>query len=137
MKEIRGYETVTKIARAPNYIKGVINLRGEIVPILDLRIKFEVGEVSYDEFTIVIVLNVHGRYVGIVVDSVADVISLQREDVKPPPDFGVAFDGRFLKGLAQSNEQMVILVDIEGLISNEEVGLLDKQVSTEKTLPIR
>lgn len=132
VKEIRGYEAVTKIARAPEFIKGVINLRGEIVPILDLRIKFAVGEAKYDEFTIVIVLNVHNRYVGIVVDAVSDVISLHEQDIRPAPDFGVAFDSRFLKGLAQNHEQMVILVDIESLISSDEVGLVDKQLGVDK-----
>lgn len=126
VKEIRGYESVTKIARAPKFIKGVINLRGEIVPIIDLRIKFDVGNATYDEFTIVIVLNVHQRFVGIVVDSVSDVVSLSPEEIRPSPDFGVAFDSRFLKGLAKSNDEMLILVDIEKLISSDEVGLFDK-----------
>lgn len=129
VKEIRGYESVTKIARAPEFIKGVINLRGEIVPILDLRLKFNVGEATYDEFTIVIVLHVHERYVGIVVDSVSDVISLREGEVRPPPEFGVAFDSRFLKGLAENNEQMVILVDIQRLITSDEAGLVDSQIA--------
>ena len=96
VKEIRGYETVTKIANAPSFIKGVINLRGDIVPIIDLRIKFSVGEATYTEFTIVIMLNVCDRIVGIVVDGVSDVIKLQDEDIRPPPEFGVAFDSKYL-----------------------------------------
>lgn len=87
VKEIRGYEQVTKIANAPNFIKGVINLRGDIVPIVDLRIKFNVGEATYNDFTIVIMLNVHERIVGIVVDGVSDVIRLSEEDMLPPPEF--------------------------------------------------
>jgi len=83
VKEIRGYEQVTKIANAPNFIKGVINLRGDIVPIVDLRIKFNVGEATYNDFTIVIMLNVHERIVGIVVDGVSDVIRLSEEDMLP------------------------------------------------------
>lgn len=123
VKEIRGYESVTKIANAPAFIKGVINLRGDIVPIVDLRIKFSVGTASYDEFTIVIVLHIHNRIVGIVVDGVSDVVSLNRDQLRPPPDFGVAFDSRYLLGLATINEQMIILVDINELISSEEMGL--------------
>lgn len=125
VKEIRGYENPTKIANAPAFIKGVINLRGDIVPIVDLRIKFNVGQASYDEFTIVIVLHIHSRIVGVVVDGVSDVVSLSKEQLKPPPDFGVAFDSRYLLGLATINEQMIILVDIDQLISSEEMGLFD------------
>lgn len=125
VKEIRGYESVTKIANAPPFIKGVINLRGDIVPIVDLRIKFNVGQVTYDEFTIVIVLHIRNRIVGIVVDGVSDVVSLNKEQLRPPPDFGVAFNSRYLLGLASVNEQMVILVDINELISSEELGLFD------------
>lgn len=125
VKEIRGYESVTRIANAPPFIKGVINLRGDIVPIVDLRIKFNVGEVKYDEFTIVIVLHIHGRIVGIVVDGVSDVVSLSPAQLRPPPDFGVAFDSRYLLGLSMVNEQMIILVDISRLVSSDELGLAD------------
>lgn len=125
VKEIRGYESVTKIANAPAFIKGVINLRGDIVPIVDLRIKFNVGEATYNEFTIVIVLHIHNRIVGIVVDGVSDVVSLEAGQLLPAPDFGVAFDSRYLLGLATINEQMIILVDINELISSQEMGLFD------------
>lgn len=132
VKEIRGYESVTKIANAPAFIKGVINLRGDIVPIVDLRIKFSVGTATYDEFTIVIVLHIHNRIVGIVVDGVSDVVNLNKDQLRPPPDFGVAFDSRYLLGLATINEQMIILVDINELISSEEMGLFDKNIETAK-----
>jgi len=125
VKEIRGYESVTQIANSPNFIKGVINLRGDIVPIVDLRIKFGVGEATYNEFTIVIMLNVRERIVGIVVDAVSDVIKLGGDDIKPPPEFGVAFDTKFLHGLAEVNEAMVILVNIESLISSDALALFD------------
>jgi purine-binding chemotaxis protein CheW len=130
VKEIRGYESVTKIANAPPFIKGVINLRGDIVPIVDLRLKFDVGTANYDEFTIVIVLHIQNRIVGIVVDGVSDVVSLNKGQLRPPPDFGVAFDSRYLLGLATINDQMIILVDINELISSEEMGLF----STPETL---
>jgi len=132
VKEIRGYETVTKIANAPSFIKGVINLRGDIVPIIDLRIKFSVGEATYTEFTIVIMLNVCDRIVGIVVDGVSDVIKLQDEDIRPPPEFGVAFDSKYLLGLASLEEHMVILVNIESLISSDELGLFDNHATTKE-----
>ena len=129
VKEIRGYEAVTKIANAPPFIKGVINLRGDIVPIVDLRLKFEVGEATYNEFTIVIMLNVAQRIVGIVVDGVSDVIRLADEEIRPPPEFGVAFDSRYLLGLVPIDDHMVILVNIESLISSDELGLVDTQLN--------
>lgn len=125
VKEIRGYEQVTKIANAPDFIKGVMNLRGDIVPVVDLRIKFKVGEATYNEFTIVIMLNVDERIVGIVVDGVSDVIRLSDEEMLPPPEFGVAFDSRYLHGLADVDETMVILVNIESLINSNELGLVE------------
>ena len=125
VKEIRGYEQVTKIANAPDFIKGVMNLRGDIVPVVDLRIKFNVGEATYNEFTIVIMLNVDERIVGIVVDGVSDVIRLSDEEMLPPPEFGVAFDSRYLHGLADVDETMVILVNIESLINSNELGLVE------------
>ena len=125
VKEIRGYEQVTKIANAPDFIKGVMNLRGDIVPVVDLRIKFNVGEATYNEFTIVIMLNVDERIVGIVVDGVSDVIRLSEEEMLPPPEFGVAFDSRYLHGLADVDETVVILVNIESLINSNELGLVE------------
>lgn len=125
VKEIRGYEQVTKIANAPAFIKGVMNLRGDIVPVVDLRIKFSVGEATYNEFTIVIMLNVHDRIVGIVVDGVSDVIRLAEDEILPPPEFGVAFDSEYLHGLADVEDTMVILVNIENLITSNELGLVD------------
>jgi purine-binding chemotaxis protein CheW len=129
VKEIRGYETVTKIANAPSFIKGVINLRGDIVPIVDLRLKFAVGEATYNEFTIVIMLNVAQRIVGIVVDGVSDVIRLADDEIRPPPEFGVGFDSHYLLGLVPIEDHMVILVNIESLISSGELGLVDTQIN--------
>lgn len=125
VKEIRGYEPVTKIANAPSFIKGVLNLRGDIVPIVDLRMRFAVGSATYNEFTIVIMLNVFDRIVGIVVDAVSDVIKLAAEEILPAPEFGVAFDSRYLKGLATVEDKMIILVNIQALISSDELGLID------------
>lgn len=132
VKEIRGYEKVTPIANAPTFIKGVLNLRGDIVPIIDLRIKFNIPNPTYNEFTIVIMLHVHNRVIGIVVDGVSDVVRLTEDEVRPPPDFGVIFDSRFLKGLATVDDRMIILVNIEQLISSGELGLVDKTLAKEE-----
>ena len=127
VKEIRGYEAVTKIANSPPFLKGVINLRGDIVPIVDLRIKFNVGEATYNEFTIVIMLNIENRIVGIVVDEVSDVIKVSKEEIAPPPEFGVAFDSQFLHGLVTLDESMIILVNIEALITSDELQLFEQK----------
>ena len=126
VQEIRGYETVTRIANAPDFIKGVVNLRGIIVPIVDMRIKFQLGEPTYDQFTVVIILNVAGRVVGMVVDSVSDVITLSPEQIKPAPEMGTALDTDYLIGLGTLDQRMLILVDIDRLMSNPEMGLVEK-----------
>jgi purine-binding chemotaxis protein CheW len=125
VKEIRGYQPVTKIANAPDFVKGVLNLRGDIVPIIDLRIKFSVGEATYNQFTIVIMLNIGQRVVGIVVDEVSDVIKVDAQDIKPPPEFGIVFDSSYLYGLTTIEQQMIILINIESLISSDELGLFE------------
>jgi purine-binding chemotaxis protein CheW len=125
VQEIRGYDTVTKIANTPDFIKGVINLRGLIVPIVDLRIKFNVGAVKYDELTVVIVLNIGGRIIGMVVDGVSDVVSLEATQIKAVPDIVASIDTKYITGLATADEQMLILVDIEQLMNSQEMALVD------------
>ncbi|MCJ8170074.1 chemotaxis protein CheW [Atopomonas sediminilitoris] len=124
VQEIRGYDQVTAIANTPKFIKGVINLRGAIVPIVDLRIKFKLSEPVYNQFTVVIILNVADRVVGVVVDSVSDVIGLAEGAIKPPPEFGGAFDTQYLLGLGTVDERMLILVDIEQLMTSQEMALV-------------
>ncbi len=126
VQEIRGYDTVTHIANAPEFIKGVINLRGVIVPIIDMRIKFNVGEPTYHEFTVVIIMNVLNRVIGMVVDSVSDVIALLPEQIRPAPEMGAALDTRYITGLGTQNEQMLILIDIEKLLSSEEMQVIEQ-----------
>jgi len=126
VQELRGYDTVTRIANAPEFIKGVVNLRGIIVPIIDMRIKLNLGTPTYDQFTVVVVLNIGSRVVGMVVDSVSDVITLQPEQVKPAPEMGVAMSTDYLIGLGTVDERMIILVDIYKLMSGTEIGLVDK-----------
>ena len=126
VQEIRGYDAVTAIANTPAFIKGVINLRGVIVPIVDLRLKFQMGETSYDAFTVVIILNVLGRVMGVVVDGVTDVLACPAEQIKPAPQFGAALDTRYIDGLATVDGRMIILVDIEKLMSSPEMALMDE-----------
>ncbi len=126
VQEIRGYDTVTTIANTPNFIKGVINLRGIIVPIVDMRIKFKLEKVSYDELTVVIILSLASRVVGMVVDGVSDVIALTLEQIKPAPQFGATLETQYLMGLGTLDERMLILVDIEKLMSSNEMALVDE-----------
>ena len=125
MQEIRGYEACTRIANAPEFVKGVVNLRGIIVPIVDMRIKFNLGTPTYDQFTVVIILNINGRVVGMVVDSVSDVITLSPDQVKPAPEMGTALNTDYLIGLGTIDQRMLILVDIDKLMSSAEMGLID------------
>jgi purine-binding chemotaxis protein CheW len=127
VQEIRGYDAVTSIANAPAFIKGVINLRGIIVPIIDMRIKFNLGKAEYNEFTVVIVLNIAGRVIGMVVDSVSDVLALTPEQVRPAPEFGGALDTEYLIGLGALEQRMLILVDIERLMTSGDIALFDRQ----------
>jgi purine-binding chemotaxis protein CheW len=125
VQEIRGWEQPTIIPNAPEFIKGVINLRGTIVPIVDMRVKFNLGEVKYDQFTVVIILNVAGRVVGMVVDSVSDVITLGAEQIRPAPDFSSAFETKYIIGLGTVGSRMLILVDIEKLMTSTDMALVE------------
>jgi purine-binding chemotaxis protein CheW len=126
VQEIRGYDAVTHIANTPAFLKGVINLRGTIVPIVDLRIKFNLGEPSYDAFTVVIILNISNRIIGVVVDSVSDVLTLSAEQIRPAPEFAASLDTRYVVGLGAIDQRMLILVDIEKLMRGQDMGLVDE-----------
>jgi purine-binding chemotaxis protein CheW len=129
VQEIRGYEQPTRIANAPEFIKGVVNLRGVIVPIVDMRVRFGLPEVQYNGFTVVIVLNIANRTVGMVVDSVSDVLELKPEQIRPAPEFNGAIDASYITGLGSVTqgdaERMLILMDIEHMMTSADMGLMD------------
>ena len=125
VQEIRSYEQPTRIANSPAFIKGVVNLRGVIVPIVDLRVKLGCETVEYNSFTVVIVLNVKGRVIGAVVDSVSDVLELGADTIKPAPEMHTAVDTSFITGIGSISERMLILMDIEGLMSSADMGLIE------------
>ena len=129
VQEIRGYDAITQIANAPEFIKGVVNLRGIIVPIIDMRIKFRLGNVDYNQFTVVIILNVAGRVMGIVVDGVSDVITLSAEQMRPAPGLGSVIDTEYIMGLGTVDERMLILIDIEKLMSSSDMGLIEQTIN--------
>lgn len=128
VQEIRGYEQPTRIANAPDFIKGVINLRGTIVPIIDMRVRFQCPQIEYNQFTVVIILNLRDRVVGIVVDSVSDVMALPLHAISPAPDIESVIDTGAIVGLGSVGERMLILLDIEKLMGNVDMGLVAPQV---------
>lgn len=125
VQEIRGYDTVTRVPDAPDYIKGVINLRGTIVPIVDLRLRFGCETAEYNDFTVSIVLHIGNRTIGTVVDSVSDVMEIPAEAVRTAPDLNSAIDATYIRGLAQVGERMVILLDIESMLLSPDMCLVD------------
>jgi purine-binding chemotaxis protein CheW len=124
VQEIRGYEPPTRVANAPSFIKGVVNLRGTIVPIVDMRLKFNCSKADYDSFTVVIILNLRSRIVGVVVDSVSDVMELPAESIKSAPEIDSVIDSSAVLGLGSLGERMLILLDIERLMSAADMGLV-------------
>jgi purine-binding chemotaxis protein CheW len=124
VQEIRSYEQPTRMAHAPEFIKGVIDLRGVIVPIVDLRLKLHCPQAEYTDFTVVIILNVGGTVLGAVVDAVADVVALAPDAIKPAPQFQSQVDAAFVRGIATVGERMLIVMDIESLLSGAEMGLV-------------
>jgi purine-binding chemotaxis protein CheW len=130
VQEIKGWDTATPIPNTPDYIRGVLNLRGTIVPIIDLRLRFGLEQLEYGPTTVVIVLRVmsddeRSRIMGIVVDGVSDVYNMPKENIKPSPDFGTAVDTAFVKGLATVDEKMVIMLDIDHMLNAKELAIID------------
>ena len=130
VQEIRGYEKVTPIPSAPAYLKGVVNLRGTIVPVIDLRVKFGMANPKYDAFTVVVILRLSQRVIGVVVDGVSDVIALTSKEVKDAPQLGTLVDASFIAGLATQSDRMVLLLDIEKLLSSGELNVLSQVAAT-------
>lgn len=128
VQEIRGYDaqTVTRIANVPLFIKGVTNLRGVIVPIVDMRIKFNLENVEYNQHTVVVILNLESRVVGVVVDGVSDVLMLKPSEISAAPQFGAAFSTEYLTGIGTVGERMLILTDIERLMTSQEMALVEQ-----------
>jgi purine-binding chemotaxis protein CheW len=125
VQEIRSYETPTRIANAPAFVKGVVNLRGVIVPIVDLRLSLDCDRAEYDDFTVVIVLTVHRRTVGVVVDSVSEVVGLSDGQIRPTPDMPTSLDPGVIVGIGSAADRMIILIDIVALLSSPAMGLTD------------
>jgi len=131
VQEIKGWDSVTNIPNTPEYIRGVINIRGSIVPIIDMRLRFTLEKKEYDATTVVIILNVVSkgntdRVMGVVVDAVSDVYNVPVNDVKASPDFGTAVDTEFVTGLATIDGKMIIVLDIDHMLNAAELAVVDK-----------
>jgi purine-binding chemotaxis protein CheW len=124
VQELRFYEEPTRMVNSPAFIKGVVNLRGVIVPIADLRLKLQIENVQYTDFTVVIVLNINGTVVGAVVDSVADVLTIEADAIKPAPQFNSVMDARFIVGLVKQGDRTLIVMDVDALMSPAELGMV-------------
>ena len=125
VREIRGYSAVTRIPNTPVYIKGVINLRGTVVPVVDLRSKFSMETVEYNKFTVIIVVTVGAKVTGLVVDAVSDVLDVPPAEMRISPDLGTGVDTRFIRGMATIGDRMTVLLDIDRLLSEDELVALD------------
>jgi len=128
VQEIRGYDAVTAIANTPEFIKGIINLRGTIVPIIDMRIKLGLKKVEYNQFTVVIILNIGAQVIGLVVDAVSDVTLLGAEQIRSAPDLGMTLNTTYITGLGTIDNRMIILVDIEKFMSSDEMALVERAI---------
>jgi purine-binding chemotaxis protein CheW len=122
VQEIKGYSAITPIPNTPVHIKGVMNLRGTIVPVVDLRSKFGMSPTDYTPFTVIIVVMVGSKVMGLVVDAVSDVLSIPREDVQPTPDFGAQVDAEYLNGMARVGDKLVVLLDIDRVLGVGELS---------------
>jgi purine-binding chemotaxis protein CheW len=121
VQEIKGYTAVTKIPNTPPHIKGVLNLRGTIVPIVELRTKFGMPTIDYTMFTVIVVVVVKEKIMGLVVDAVSDVLNIDKKDIQPPPQFGAKVDVSFLNGIGKSGEKLIALLDMDKLLSDDDM----------------
>ena len=124
VQEIKGYSAITPMPNTPRHLKGVMNLRGTIVPVVDLRAKFSMAEAEYNQFTVIIVVTVGAKVMGLVVDAVSDVLNIPKADIQPTPDFGAEVDVRFINGMAKAGEKLVVLLDIDRVLGGEEITAL-------------
>jgi purine-binding chemotaxis protein CheW len=128
VQEIKGYSSVTSIPNAPAYVKGVMNLRGTVVPVFDMRLKFGMEPRAYDRFTVIVVVNVGSRVVGLIVDSVSDVLDIAASSIEPTPDLGADVDTRVMQGIARTNDRLVTLLDIDAVV---EIDVTDSRPAVE------
>jgi len=131
VREIRGFTSITAIPNMPTHIKGVMNLRGTVLPVVDLRLKFGMPEKEYNKFTVIVIAKSGEKTVGLVVDSVSDVVNIPAQQIDPPPDFGIAVDRNIVLGLLKASDRLSILLDLDKLLSESEITV---DTSVEKSV---
>jgi purine-binding chemotaxis protein CheW len=124
VQEIKGYTPATPVPNTPAYIKGVMNLRGTIIPVVDLRAKLALTETEYNQFTVIIVVMVGTKVVGLIVDSVSDVLNIPKSDMQDVPEFGSTVDVRFIEGMAKAGEKIVMLLDIDKVVAERDLDAI-------------
>ncbi|MFH0926684.1 MAG: chemotaxis protein CheW [bacterium] len=129
VQEIIGYQTFTKVPGFPDFVKGVLNLRGAVVPVIDLRVKFRMPSIEYNKFTVIVVLEICGRVMGVIVDAVSDVITLTSEQIQPTPSFSTKIRADFIKAMGNKDNNFIIILDMNKVLSQEELELVDTSVS--------
>ena len=125
VREIRGWTAVTRIPQSPHYVLGVLNLRGAIVPVIDLRLRFGLVREEYNATTVTVIITVSGRQFGVVVDAVSDVLDVKDDAIRPVPDMGTTVDTEYLKGLTSVGDRMVLLLDADKLLQPQDAQMLE------------
>jgi purine-binding chemotaxis protein CheW len=123
IQEIRGYAPVTPIPNVPAHVRGVMNLRGTVLPVVDLRMKFRLPPIEYNKFTVIVIAMVGDKMVGLLVDAVSDVLQVTQESMRTAPDFGSAVDTRFIDGVFQTRERLAVALNLEKLLSDIELAV--------------
>jgi purine-binding chemotaxis protein CheW len=124
IQEIRGYTAITPIPNVLPHVRGVINLRGTVLPVIDLRLRFGLATVEYSKFTVIVIAMVAGKMVGLLVDAVSDVLDVTADDMRPPPDFGTSVDTRFIQGVFETRERLAVALNLEQLLQESELTTL-------------
>lgn len=125
VQEIKGFSAITPIPHTPPHVKGAMNLRGSIIPVVDLRVKFALAAAEFDKFTVIVIVRVGSRTVGLVVDAVSDVLDIPRGDIQPAPDLGTQVDVRFIAGVAHAGDHLVLLLDLERVLCDDELATVE------------
>lgn len=125
VKEIRGYAPITPIPNVPAHVRGVMNLRGTVLPVIDLRIKFNLPDVEYNKFTVIVIVNIHDKTVGLLVDAVSDVLDVATSSIGDAPDFGAAVDTRFISGVFKSRERLTVGLNLDQLLVENELAITE------------
>jgi purine-binding chemotaxis protein CheW len=137
VQEIKGYSAITPIPNTPHHIKGVMNLRGSVIPIVDLRIRFGMDAIEYTKFHVIILINVGAKVIGLLVDAVSDVLNVGPDDIRPAPDFGAHADTRFISGMASAGDKVAVLLDIETLLSEADLAVSGEANSDEAAITVQ